>query len=303
VGVCPVGTAQDTMFYGSPQGVMWQLVEAPQEKRTRMNLGKLIRLNRLFAHPSRRLCSVAVDHFIGYGQGLPDGLRRVQPTLAAVVAGRPDAVTLHKGLATAAWPPHAGVVPLILQSSAIRPDDTAREQLATPEDAVRLGADAIAVAAFVRGATEGAYLRVVADWVREAAKFDLPVICHTYPRDPATGKIVFGPEDIAWAVRCAVEVGVDVVKTPYCGDVSAFAQIVSDCPLPVVAAGGPQAGSLPAALAMMAEVVRAGARGATIGRNVWGFEQITAAVHAFKAVIHDGQTAEAAIAVAGLATK
>ncbi len=39
----------------------------------------------------------------------------------------------------------------------------------------------------------------------------------------------------------------------------------------VVAAGGPKADTLPAALAMIAEVVQSGARGATIGRNVWGF--------------------------------
>jgi len=38
-----------------------------------MNIGKLIRMNRLFAHPSGNLCSVAVDHFIGYGHGLPAG--------------------------------------------------------------------------------------------------------------------------------------------------------------------------------------------------------------------------------------
>jgi len=46
-----------------------------------MSIGKLIRLNRLFAHPSGRLCSIAVDHFIGYGEGLPMGLRQIQPTL------------------------------------------------------------------------------------------------------------------------------------------------------------------------------------------------------------------------------
>jgi fructose-bisphosphate aldolase, class I len=265
-----------------------------------MNLGKLIRLNRIFAHPSKRLCSVAVDHFIGYGQGLPDGLRRIQPTLSAIVAARPDAVTMHKGLATSAWAPHAGLVPLILQSTTARPDDSAREQMATPEEAVRLGADAFAVAAFVRGPTEAAYLRTVADCVRQAARFELPVICHIYPRDPTTGKIVFHPEDIAWAVRCAVEVGVDVVKTPYCGDVQAFAQIVADAPLPVVAAGGPQSDSLRAALQMIAEVVASGARGATIGRNVWGFENITAAVRAFHGVIHDGQSPEDALRTAEL---
>lgn len=264
-----------------------------------MNLGKLVRMNRIFSHPSGRLCSVAVDHFIGYGQGLPDGLRRIGPTLAAIVAGEPDAVTMHKGIAAAAWRPYAGRIPMILQSSAVRPDDTARQQLATPEDAVRLGADGFAVAAFVRGETEADYLRVVADCVRDAARYEMPVFCHIYPRDPE-GRISFLPEDIGWAVRCALEAGVDVIKTPYCGDVRAHAQIVSDCPVPIVAAGGPRAETLPAALRMIAEAVQSGARGATIGRNVWGFAQITAAVRAFKAIIHDDKTADEAVQNVGL---
>jgi class I fructose-bisphosphate aldolase len=264
-----------------------------------MNVGKLVRINRIFSHSSGRLCSVAVDHFIGYGHGLPDGLRRIGPTLAAIVAGRPDAVTMHKGIAASAWLPYAGRVPMILQSTTARPDETARQQMATPEDAVRLGADGFAVSAFVRGATEAEHLRIVADCVRQSARFEMPVICHVYPRDHQS-KISFAAEDIAWAVRCALEVGADVVKTPYCGDVRAYAQIVADCPVPVVAAGGPKAETLPAALAMIADVVRSGARGATIGRNVWGFAQITKAIEAFKAVIHDGRSADEAARLVGL---
>jgi fructose-bisphosphate aldolase, class I len=264
-----------------------------------MNLGKLVRLNRIFGHASGKLCSVAVDHFIGYGEGLPPGLRRIATTLAAIAAGRPDAVTMHKGIAASVWAPYAGRIPLILQSTLARPDDSACEQIATPADAMRLGADGFAVAAFVRGRSEAAYLRTVADCVREAAEFEMPVICHVYPRDP-NNKVSFAPEDIAWAVRCAVEVGVDVVKTPYCGDVQAFGQIVADCPLPVVAAGGPKANSLHAALDMAAQVMRSGARGATIGRNIWGFDAIEAAVSAFKAVIHDGKSPDEAMRQAGL---
>ncbi len=71
-----------------------------------MNIGKRVRLNRLFAHPSGNLCSVAVDHFIGYSLGLPKGLREIQKTLAEVASGRPDAITLHKGIALAAWEPY-----------------------------------------------------------------------------------------------------------------------------------------------------------------------------------------------------
>jgi fructose-bisphosphate aldolase, class I len=264
-----------------------------------MNTGKLVRMNRLFSHASQKLCSVAVDHFIGYNLGLPDGLRHIATTLAAIVAGQPDAVTMHKGIASSAWAAHAGRVPLILQSTIARPDDTACEQIAEPIDAVRLGADAFAVAAFVRGSTEAAYLRTVANCVRDAAAYEMPVICHIYPRTPA-GTISFAPEDIAWAVRCAVEVGVDVVKTPYCGDEKAFAQIVADCPTPLVAAGGPKADTLHAALEMVAQVMRTGARGATIGRNIWGFAQIEAAVRAFKFVIHEGKEPKEAMRQAGL---
>jgi DhnA family fructose-bisphosphate aldolase class Ia len=42
-------------------------------------------------------------------------------------------------------------------------------------------------------------------------------------------------------------------------------------------------------------VVHSGARGATIGRNVWGFPDITSAVRAFKAVIHERKTPSEAL--------
>src|SRR5689334_12702807 len=169
-----------------------------------MGLGKQIRLNRIFAHPSGRLCSVAVDHFMIYNEGLPPGLRHIKETLVAIVAGQPDAVTMHKGIATSLWEPYAGKIPLILQTSGVRPDDTGDFQYATIEEAVRLGADAVAVVAFLRAKTEARYLRAVADMVREAAQYDMPVICHVYPRDNDL-RVIYRPEDIAWVVRCIVE--------------------------------------------------------------------------------------------------
>jgi class I fructose-bisphosphate aldolase len=267
-----------------------------------VSIGKTIRLNRLFAHPSGRFCSIAVDHFIGYGHCLPAALEQMPGTLKAIVAAQPDAVTMMKGIACTTWEPYAGKIPLIIQSIVGRPDDTAFEQMITPEETVRLGADAMAMAAFVHGANEAFYLRVVADAVREAARFDLPIILHIYPREKSSGykTISFAPEDIAWAVHCALEVGADVIKVPYCGDVKAYAQIVADTPVPVVAAGGPQQGTLEAALKMMSEVVESGAKGATIGRNVWSHKNITGAVKAFKAVIHDGASVQDAMQSAGL---
>lgn len=70
---------------------------------------------------------------------------------------------------------------------------------------------------------------------------DMPAIMPIDPRDDQNA-ISFDPEDIAWEVRCAVEGGVDVVKTPYCGDVAAFHQIIENRPVPVVAAGARRSG-------------------------------------------------------------
>jgi DhnA family fructose-bisphosphate aldolase class Ia len=138
--------------------------------------------------------------------------------------------------------------------------------------------------------------------VRDAARFELPVILHIYPRNPQTLEIIHTPEDVAWVVHCGLELGVDIVKAPYCGDVKAYTQIVAESSVPIVAAGGPRTDTLEGALQLMSEVVASGARGATIGRNIWGFDGlgVTAAVVAFKAVIHDDKTAQEALRIAGL---
>lgn len=259
-----------------------------------MGLGKKVRLNRLFAHPSGNLFSVAIDHFPIYSMGLPPGLRHIGKTLDAIMEARPDAVTMHKGLALALWPKYAGQIPFIMQSSNAIPDDSAMEQLATVEDAARLGADALAVVGYVHGKTEAAYLRTVANCVRDGEKQEIPVICHVYPRD-ANNVVIYTPEDIAWAVRCILEVGVDVIKVPYCGDPVAHAQIVADCPLPIVAAGGPKTSTMREALEVLRQAVNAGVKGGTVGRNIWGSEDIGGSVRAYKAVIHDGLDVDTAL--------
>lgn len=254
-----------------------------------MTLGKQTRLNRLFSHPSGRLCSVAVDHFIGYQDGMPESLRDLPAILKTLVAAGPDAVTMHKGVAVSCWAPYAGRIPLITQSIIGRPDDSSDGFLCTPADAIRAGADAFATCAFLRGPTEGAHLRRVADFVREAGELGIPVVLHVYPRvfhGDGKAEISYTPEHIAWAVRCGIEVGADVIKVPFCGDVAAYAQIVRSCPVPLVAAGGPKTGTLAEALQLARDVVASGARGMTIGRNVWGAPDPAQALREFKRIVH-----------------
>jgi class I fructose-bisphosphate aldolase len=266
-----------------------------------MDLAKQIRLNRIFSHHSKQLCSVAVDHFIGYQKGLPEGLVNVPEAIKKLVAGKPDAITMLKGMAKSVWPPYAGQIPLIVQSVCFTADDGVIETVAHPEEVLRLGADAIAVSLGVRGPNEGKFLRILSQMVEEADRIGLPVMAHIYPRDFSQGgKVVYDPDNIQWAVRCGIECGADVIKVPFTGDAVSYREIVDTSPVPVVAAGGPRAESLPEALEMMVKVVESSARGATIGRNIWGASDPTRALLAFRAVIHDGMTAGKALQSAGL---
>lgn len=252
-------------------------------------LGKATRLNRILAGGTRRVLTVAVDHMINYPVKFPPELRRMASTLEQVIAGEPDAVTINKGAAMRLMTPYAGRVPLIIQSMALRPDEPDFADTATVEETLGLGADAIAVAMFVYGETELAYLRHLAEVVRCAAPLGLPVIPHIYPLESGDEKhaVVHDPEHVHYAARAGFEMGADLVKVPYTGDVASFRDIVSDIPVPVVSAGGPRCATLEEAAALARDVGRAGAAGATMGRNVWGFPDIPGAIRLLRDAINE----------------
>jgi len=64
---------------------------------------------------------------------------------------------------------------------------------------------------------------------------------------------------------------------------------------PLVVAGGPKSATLIDGLQLTADAVASGTRGAIIGRNVWGSDDMTLAMLAFKAVIHEGKTPHEAL--------
>ena len=109
-------------------------------------LGKQVRLGRLFRHPSGRFLGVAVDHMINYPSGMPEGLCRIGANLPKIAAGEPSAIVMNKGTALRLMAPYAGKVPLIVQQMALRADEPAFAEVARPDEVAAMGADAIAVA-------------------------------------------------------------------------------------------------------------------------------------------------------------
>ncbi|MFZ5918548.1 MAG: class I fructose-bisphosphate aldolase [Chloroflexota bacterium] len=258
-------------------------------------LGKEIRLQRLKNPASGRILTVAVDHAPSYGV-LP-GLENIQQVVDRVAAAGPDALLLMKGVAERCFRPHAGRLALILKSSTLSPYHPQRDVWVSPvEDAVRLGADAIAMALTVGSPHQAELLTNLAALVREAERAGMPVIVHAYPNgelvppDPSaslgTGEVCTA-ERVGYASRLAMELGVDIIKTFYTGSAESFARVVEmAAPALVVAAGGPRLETDTDVLRMAHGVVQAGAAGLTFGRNIWQSDDPAGLIRALKQVLH-----------------
>jgi DhnA family fructose-bisphosphate aldolase class Ia len=259
-------------------------------------LGKEIRLKRLQNPASGRILTVAVDHAPSYGV-LP-GLENIQAVIDQVAAAGPDALLLMKGTAARCFRPHAGRLALILKSSTLSPYHPQHDVWVSPvEDAVRLGADAIAMALTVGSPHQAELLSNLAALVREAERAGMPVIVHAYPNgELVPPDEVYTAERVGYASRLAMELGVDIVKTFYTGSAESFARVVEvAAPALVVAAGGPRLETDADVLRMAHGVVQASAAGLTFGRNIWQSDDPAGLIRALKHVLHENGSVDAAL--------
>jgi DhnA family fructose-bisphosphate aldolase class Ia len=260
-------------------------------------LGKAVRINRLQNPASGRIFTVAIDHAPSYG--VLSGLEDIQAVVDRVASAGPDAMVMMKGVAERCFRPYAGRVALMLKCSTLSPLHPERDVwVSSVEDALRLGADAVAMALTVGSPHQAQLLSNLAALVREAERVGLPVVVHAYPN----GELVppderYSPARVGYAARLAMELGVDIVKTFYTGSAETFARVVEAAsPALVVAAGGPRLETDADVLRMAYDVVRAGAAGITFGRNVWQSGDVAGMVRALKHVIHDEGSVDEAMA-------
>lgn len=251
-------------------------------------LGKAVRIGRLRNPKSGRILTIAIDHAPSYG--VLAGLERIGPVLDQVAGAGPDAMVMMPGVAERCFTPYAGRIALILKASTLSPYHSQRDVwTAKVEDALRLGADAIAMALTVGSPDQARLVSNLAALVRQAERVGLPVVVHAYPN----GELV--PPDerysllrVGYASRLAMELGVDIVKTFYTGSAQSFARVVEvAAPALVVAAGGPRLETDADVLRMAHEVILAGGSGVTFGRNVWQSRNPAAVVWALRRVVHD----------------
>jgi DhnA family fructose-bisphosphate aldolase class Ia len=113
------------------------------------------------------MITVAVDHAPSYGV-LPS-LEQIQQVVDQVTAARPDAMVMMRGVAQRCFSPHAGHVALMLKCSSLSPYHPGHDVLiSSVEDALRLGADAVAMALTVGSEDQPQLLRSLGRLVNRA---------------------------------------------------------------------------------------------------------------------------------------
>ena len=247
------------------------------------------RLSRIFQPESGHTVMLAIDH--GYFQGPTTGLERVDLGILPLVP-LADALMVTRGMLRSVIPPtiRQGLVirasggPSILK-------ELSNEQLAIDvDDAVRLGASAMAVQVFIGGEFETQTVTNMTRLVDEGYRRGIPVLGVT-----AVGKeLARNARYLGLATRICAELGAQVVKTYFCEE--GFEKVVAGCPVPIVMAGGKKLPELEA-LTMARRAIDAGAAGVDMGRNIFQSDAPSAMLQAVRKVVHDGLAPAAALEV------
>jgi len=245
--------------------------------------GKLRRFRKLFKADGRSLM-IAVDHAAYMGAGPP------LPVVAEIASGQPDGLlaTWHVARANAAALAEVGLVLRvdggISELGGFNAKDVS-SLVASVEDAVRFGADAVVVLAFPGTADEEVSLYRLARLVSECESVGMPVMAEALPGGFARA-VPWTTENVTRTVRIAAEMGADIIKTVCPGPTDEFGAVVEACPVPVVALGGPKMENEDAVVDFARGVVEAGGGGVAIGRNCWGSDDPAKLVQRLKEAVH-----------------
>lgn len=246
-------------------------------------LGKKIRLERIVDRNTKKTVTVPLIH--GVGMGPIQGIRDIQNRVDTVALGGANAVILHKGIVSSAHRRSGKDIGLILHLTATLQDGT-QTLVSEVEEALVIGADAVSVRVDVGGKREEAMLTMLGKVSRDAAKWGMPLFALM---DPGTVKDKEKHmKNLLRAVRIGAELGADMVRVPYSGSGETFRELVSVCPVPLVALGGEKKAREMDFLEMVSAVMEAGAVGVSVGRNIFQYKRPGNMIKAISEIVHRG---------------
>ncbi|MBN2155941.1 MAG: fructose-bisphosphate aldolase [Candidatus Lokiarchaeota archaeon] len=261
--------------------------------------GKKLRLKRIGNNLSENFLFFTIDHGITYGV-LP-GLDNVGDLITKVGSGGADAVILHKGNAknvlftnTYELKPFQQGLGLIIHlngSPNFSPNPNLKIPVCSVSEALQYGADAVSMHVNIGDDGDGEMLELLGEVSEDCMNWGVPLLTMIYPRGPNV-KSEYDPGLISHCVRIGVELGADIIKTNYTGDIDSFKTICEITPIPIVVAGGPKQKDSIDFYRMISDAMAAGARGAAVGRNIFGSTNPKRSTQIISSIVHKGLSVE-----------
>lgn len=273
---------------------------------------KAARMNRLFA-PSGNCFDVAIDHGMFNERSFLGGIEDMGAAIRAVAAAKPDAIQLPPGTARLLQAiPGKDKPALVLRTDIANVYGTPLPRVLfsevidrAVEQGVVLDAACVVVNLLMLPDEPEVYracVRNVNALKRECEIMGMPLMVEPLVmQDNAKGGyMVDGDIDkILPLVRQAAELGADIIKADPCSDVSEYHRVIKIAQgLPVLVRGGGRVSDAEI-LSRTAELMKQGARGIVYGRNVIQHPDPGGMTRALMAVVHEGASPEAALAMIG----
>ncbi|NJE07376.1 fructose-bisphosphate aldolase [Thermococcus sp. M39] len=275
------------------------------------NVGIKRRLKRFFRRDGRALI-FAMDHGFEHGPtDFEEVWEHIKPKIIIrkVVRAGIDGVMMLPGIARIAadeLKPDTGLMIKLTSKTNLRPkeDQLLQSPLGFVEDAIKLGADAVAATVYWGSPYEDIMMKQFAEIASIAHDFGLPVVQFAYPRGPYINEKYGKKEDyrvVMYGARAAAEMGADMIKTYWTGSKETFAKVVDAAAgVPVLLSGGAKAKNPFEFLKIVYDVIEAGGAGAVVGRNIFQRENPEPMIKALLRVIHRNEEPEEAAKAEGL---
>jgi len=260
--------------------------------------GKEMRMGRLFNPKSKRMVLVTIDHGI-----CVNPMKEISDPVAVVrevVKGGPEAVLLTPGIARYAYKELVGSKTALMlridgTATSIGPDLSNDELIHSIPGALRLGADAVATFGVIGVPREAQLSHKNGTVAEECNLWGIPMMTEMIPNEiiqhqfanRAKRKWPTNPEVVKYSARVAAELGADIIKGYYTGDEKTFREVIKYCPAPYVVLSGPASNDSEVFLSFVRKALDCGARGVSVGRNIWTHKNPAAFTRAICRLVHE----------------
>ena len=255
-------------------------------------LGKSIRMERVMNRNTRKAVIIPLTH--GVGMGPIEGIRDIKNSVDTMALAGANAVIMHKGSVAVAHRRSGKDIGLIVHLTGTTADGS--QVLVTHvEEAIEIGADAVSVRIEIGGEDEKDMLKLLGQVAKDAWRWGMPLFALMHPVEKKDKRQEL--KELMRAARIGAELGADVVRVPYSGSAQSFKEVVSACPVPLLAIGGEKKAREKDVLEMVRGVMDSGASGISMGRNVFQYKKPGNMIKAVSEIVHKNYKVETAMKV------